>query len=225
MRLVIVLCLFFGTSLTAHAEQFRKAGDSEFSFSIPYNQGSQIEFEGGATADVSKDHGFGFGFNYFYTPQISWRVDTSWHSSQYVGKRKLEDDNSEQTFAHVYDGFSFTVGGEYYLTQGTVAPFVRGSLGWSYINSNIASRPPTGGCWWDPWWGYTCSVVQPTYSDTAWRYGAALGVRVAMGESAFVKASYSQDWVDISNTRGTPKSNTFTIEVGYKINTSYGSLF
>lgn len=224
MRLLLALCLLGGMALTAHAEQFRKSGDSEFSFFIPYNQGGLIEFEGGASADVSKDHGFGFGFNYFYTPQISWRIDTSWHSAQYLGTRQLEDEQTQQ-FSHVYDGFNFTFGGEYYLTQGKIAPFVSGRLGWSYINSNIASRPPTGGCWWDPWWGYICDVVQPTYSDTAWRYGAGIGVRAAMGESAFVKLSYSQDWVDISKAQGTPNSNTFTVEVGFKLDTNYGSLF
>lgn len=214
-------CLLF-TSVNTHAQ--RKAGDSEFSFYIPYSQGSTINFDGGASAELSKDHGFGFGFTYFFDSKMAMRFDSTWNSAHYTGTRILED-GSEKTFSNVYDAFNLSFGGDYYFMEGPISPFVTANIGWNYLNSNIPSAPATGVCWWDPWWGYVCDTVRPTYSDSSWSYGAGLGVRANVSKNAFLKLGYHQTWIDMRNTRSTPKTNTITLEFGFKLDTGAGMLF
>lgn len=95
-------------------------------------------------------------------------------------------------------------------------PFVEDGIGWSYIDSNVASGPPQGICWWHPWWGYICELFVDTLSSTEFSYGGALGFRYELVGNSFVKASYNYWLLDTGGPRVDPILETFRIEYGWR---------
>jgi opacity protein-like surface antigen len=81
--------------------------------------------------------------------------------------------------------------------DGPITPYVMGMIGYSFIDTNIPNGPTQGTCWWDPWYGYICNTWQPTFQDTAFAYGAAVGVRGELTEKFFIEGSYNLLWVDL----------------------------
>jgi hypothetical protein len=104
--------------------------------------------------------------------------------------------------------------GQYNILKGRVTPFLRASFGWTWVDSNIPSGPPVGGCWWDPWYGYICTSSQPTYASTDFAYGAAAGVRGEIGHAVYLEASYNVLWVD-TNRAGTQSMDGARVTFGW----------
>ena len=104
----------------------------------------------------------------------------------------------------------------YNFLPGQFSPFVTGALGWSWVDTNIATEPPQVGCWWDPWWGYVCSSFQDTRSIDGFSYQVGVGARYDFSDTLAVKGSYRMTWIDFDNAEGTPDFDGFTLSVGWK---------
>ena len=79
------------------------------------------------------------------------------------------------------------------------SPTRRRSLGWVSIDTNIATRPPVGYCWFDPWWGLRCDSVQPTHTTTEVGTAIGVGVRWSFSRRVFLDASVGREWIDFDN--------------------------
>jgi opacity protein-like surface antigen len=101
----------------------------------------------------------------------------------------------------------------YHFMTEAFTPFVQAGVGWSYLDSNIATGPPNSICWWDPWLGYVCDYYQNTFSDSRLSYSIAAGVRYELANSMFFRASYQQSWIDLSNSQDA-ELGSFHLEVG-----------
>lgn len=201
-----------------HAAMAGKKGDFEYSFIIPYTEDIDIEFAGGAQANIQGDIGFGFGISNFYSDQLVTKVDFTWNSSSYSAQRVLDDGNgTRESYSGSFNSFSLLFGGDYYITQSKISPFVSLNIGYSYIDSNIPSSTPASTCWWDAWYGYVCNTYTPTYDSDTWFYGGGLGIRLDVGDSHFVKIGYYEEWIDIDGSVGNTSFNTIRLEIGGKI--------
>ena len=80
-------------------------------------------------------------------------------------------------------------------------------------DSNIASGPPVGSCWWHPWWGYICNSWIPTYDRTSFSFGGGIGVRADVSRSFFLELSYNGLWVDFADS--TPGFDGIRLNVGW----------
>ena len=49
-------------------------------------------------------------------------------------------------------------------------------------------EPADTGCWWDPWWGYTCASFDDTYENTITRWSYGVGVRWDLSDTSVLKA-------------------------------------
>ena len=204
--------------LSANAQtNNRQSGTTEVSLIIPYSYSETIDFEGGASADIDGDHGFGIGFAYNIKHNLATKVDFVWHSRNYAATRVLDDgDNTTERYAGRLDDFNLRIGADYYLTSGRIAPFINGNAGWTFVDSNIPSGPPSSVCWWDPWLGYICSSSVPTHTDSSWFYGAGLGLRIDLGRSNFAKITYLETWVDdLNHTTDLPGFSSVRFEFGF----------
>ena len=104
----------------------------------------------------------------------------------------------------------------FHLLEGPLTPFATASLGWTWIDTNIATGPPELGCWWDPWWGQICTPIVDTASDDSASYGIGLGVRWDFGPGAFARVAYEQRYLDIQNANGTPDFGSVRFDIGAK---------
>lgn len=212
-----ILCLISMVVLTCMSSQAfaGREGRMEASLLFPYLMKKDIWFDGGATAEIGNDPGFGFGFAYNFSDQLAGRIDLTWNSVGYNAQRVLDDeDKTVQTLSGRLDTFNLLFGADYYFTRGKVAPFISGNFGWTFVDSNIASGPPQGVCWWDPWFGYICEGYQPTHNETNMFVGAGIGLRVNVARRNFIKAGFYQEYMEYKNAGGSEGTNTIRVEFG-----------
>jgi hypothetical protein len=200
------------------------AGESErpmrWQTSIPMTFTSGASYDSqGTSVDVNDDLGWGFGFGYHLNKMFMVGLDLTWLSANYNASVATDLDGDEIPddsidIGGTLDAANMQFVGQYNILGGRVTPFLRASLGWTWIDSNIPSGPTQGVCWWDPWWGYICDTWQPTFEDTSFAYGAAVGVRGELTERFFVEGSYNILWVDFDRG-GTQDLDGFRLNVGW----------
>lgn len=210
LKLTLVFC-FVMMAQMATAE---RAGHMDASFSMPYFLGKDFNFDGGASVDINSDPGFGFSMAYNVSNHLATRLDFSFNNVSYSGTRVLDDGaRTQDRILGSLDTFSLKIGGDYYVLPGNFTPFLHASLGWHYLDTNIASGPPGSFCWWDPWFGYICDGYQPTYTENNLVYGIGGGLRMDF-RSSFVKLGYHLDYLDVDNT-GSIDFETVKLEIGF----------
>ncbi|HEX4826238.1 MAG TPA: outer membrane beta-barrel protein [Candidatus Polarisedimenticolaceae bacterium] len=191
----------------------------QFSVPVTFTSGSSYDSQEGTSVDVDKDVGFGFGFGYNFSKKLMFGVDFTWINANY-NAHVVTDANgdgrpdSSIDVAGTLDAANLQFVAQYNILSGRITPFLRGSIGWTWIDSNIPSGPVQGGCWWDPWYGYICNTWQPTFSDSEFAYGVAAGVRAELGDRFFLEASYNILWIDFSKA-GTQDFDGVRLNMGW----------
>lgn len=194
----------------------RPQGDWEISASISFLNSGDASFEGGSRASFESDEGFRLAFDYSLTDAL-----------QVGGSLGMGQRNYEADIAGDQPGESFRAQGDldystlmatatYNFLQGPFRPFVTAGLGWSWVDTNIATGPPTVGCWWDPWWGYICSAWVNTRTLDGFAYQLGVGARYDFASNVSVRASYRIDWIDFEQAEGTPDFDGFELSVGWR---------
>jgi opacity protein-like surface antigen len=197
VQLSALLALSIGACGVASAQGDR-AGTWEAGFSIADVSGDTLTGQRpGVTLDVSDDFAWGGTASYNITNRLAVGGDFWFSSQDYEATRVL--DNTGQNTVSVsteLDVWTIQLKGTFNFLDGPFTPFVEAGAGWTDVDSNIPSGPPTTGCWWDPWWGYICSSFYETYSETRTSYLYGVGVRWDMGSDMVLKGSYSLMNVD-----------------------------
>lgn len=187
------------------------AGDSDredrWQLTIPvtYVESQSFSGQGGSTVDLSRDLAWGIGFGYNFDEHWYLGFETNWISAGYLASIPVDTDGDQvpddfERVGGILDAGAVGFVGQYNFLEKTVTPFVRASVGSTFIDSNIAAGPPQGICWWYPFWGYVCDVWQPTYSKSVFSYGAAIGVRADVNDRFFLEGTFNQHWADAKRT-------------------------
>jgi hypothetical protein len=204
----------------ATAADSQRTGRSQFSFPITFTSGSDYDSEGRSSVSVSDDVGWGLGFGYHVSENFQVGAEFTWIDASYdafiatdFDGDQISDDSIE--VSGVLDATNFQAFAQYNFLPRRLTPFVRGSFGWTWVDSNIPAGPSTGTCWWDPWWGYICDTWQPTFEDSSFSYGAAVGVRAELGTgNFFVEGSYNILWIDFERA-GSTDFDGFRLNAGW----------
>jgi opacity protein-like surface antigen len=192
------------------------AGTWETSLGITFQNSSDADFEGGTTAEFESDTAFRLAFDYSLSDPL--QVGASFG----MGTRDYEASIAGDTpgvFLDVkgdLEFMTFLVNGTYNFMSGPFRPFVTAGLGWSWVDTNIATELPETGCWWDPWYGYICTSWQDTKTLDGLTYGLGAGARYDFSDQVAVHASYRIDWIDFDQADGTPSFDGFELSVGWK---------
>ena len=206
-----------------------RAQSWDFSFGVIYQQadvaaGPGDTDPGAPQSSLEVDDEFGFGFNvgYHITDHLNVSADFEFLRPDYTAVVVTEANPPDgsppqtETINHRLNQFNGRLKGTYYFTDGPFVPYVEAGFGWTYVDSNVASGPPTGFCWWHPWWGYICESFVDTFSSTETTYGGALGVRYEMPGNSFIKASYNY-WVLVTGSqRADPTLESIRVEYGWR---------
>jgi opacity protein-like surface antigen len=198
--------------------QALEQGDWETSLGIAILNSSDADFEGGTSASFDSDSGFRFAIDYSLTDAL--QVGASFG----LGQRSYEatiaglgDDGTTSWEAKGdLDYTTLLFSGTYNLLDGPFRPFVTAGLGWSWVDTNIATEPPETGCWWDPWYGYICTTWVNTRTIDGFTYQLGIGARYDFSDTFAVHASYRIDWIDFDKSDGTPDFDGFDLSIGWK---------
>ena len=205
----------------ASAGAAERTGQWETRLGVLFQNSSDWDFDGGTTAEIDSDTSFLVGASYHLNENLELGGNIAFGQTDYDADIATDLNGDE-----IADGF-LSVSGEYESTtlmfdatwnflSGPFTPFVTGSLGWAWIDTNIADEPPQTGCWWDPWWGYVCTTFQDTKTLDGLAYGVGVGARYDFSDSLAVSASYRMGWVDLDKADGTPDMDSFLLQLGWK---------
>jgi opacity protein-like surface antigen len=213
------VALWLGASAASADAQTRRGDRWQFSIPINFTFSQTIDGEGESFVDVNNDIGWGFAFGYNFNEKFYLGGEVTWIRAGYDATIPYDDDGDQNPdgttrIGGTLDASSFQAVGQYNFLEGSLlTPFVRANLGGTYTDSNIASGPPVGSCWWHPWWGYICNSWIPTYDRTSFSFGGGIGVRADVSRSFFLELSYNGLWVDFADS--TPGFDGIRLNVGW----------
>lgn len=188
-------------SLAAHAD--RDTG-WEFGGELIYQDSQDISGDNGSAAALDDDIGLALTFGYRVNGNLEVQFGIDWNTVDYTANLVSEDfPNLEVGVDGELESFTTRVGVNYNFIDGPITPYVNGTIGYSFIDTNIPDGPPQTGCWWDPWYGQICGTWQSTRSLDKFIYGAGLGVRWDTSDTLSVRLEYQKRWIDASDA-GTP---------------------
>jgi opacity protein-like surface antigen len=179
-------------------------------------QSESVDFPGGSNIDTEDDLGFDFGFGYNVSDHLLFSGEMGWNTISYDGNILSAPPSPPDSDRISGELETASIGGSvtWHLLSGPLTPYVSGTLGWTWVDTNIAQGPPDIGCWWDPWWGQICAPVYDTVSDDAASYGLGVGIRWDFGPGGFARFGYDERWLDVENANGTPSFGSFRLEIG-----------
>jgi len=177
---------------------------------------ADVDFEGGTQAEIDSGLGFLFGVGYHYTDKLQFGSTFTFDQKDY--EAEIVGDQSGESFTSKgsLDTMSLMVDVAYNFLTGPLTPFVAGSVGWSWVDTNIATAPPEVGCWWHPWWGYVCTSWQDTRSLDGLAYELGVGMRYDFSDTLAADGSYKMRWVDFENAVDTPSFDGLQLNLIWK---------
>ncbi len=193
----------------------------EFSVSAVFQQADVAAGDGGSSLVVDDELGFGFNVGYNFSDHLSVSADFDFLKPRYSAVIITEPNPPDGSFDtttidHKMSQFNGRLKASYSFTNGPFFPYIEAGIGWTYLDSNVASGPPQGFCWWHPWWGYICESFVDTFSSTEFSYGGALGIRYDMAGGSFIKLSYNLWLLDTSGSRAEPELESYRLEYGWR---------
>ena len=211
---VVALAVVLLAGATAADAQYRE-GRWEFSLGTFYQLGTEVEAENGSTIDTSDDFGFTLGGGYNFSDRLATTFAFQWAGVGYDATG-MDEDGNDFDIRGKYDSFTLSANLVLNLADGPFVPYVGAGIGWTWIDTNIPSGPPTTGCWWDPWWGYVCYSSYPTETTDAFSYQALLGIRYEFdNDRTFLRLGYTSQWMDFSSASGTPRFDVIVLDIGW----------
>ena len=211
---VVALAVVLLAGATTADAQYRE-GRWEFSLGTFYQLGTEVEAENGSTIDTSDDFGFTLGGGYNFSDRLATTFAFQWAGVGYDATG-MDEDGDDFDIRGKYDSFTLSANLVLNLADGPFVPYVGAGIGWTWLDTNIPSGPPTTGCWWDPWWGYVCYSSYPTETTDAFSYQALLGIRYEFdNDRTFLRLGYTSQWMDFSSASGTPRFDVIVLDIGW----------
>ncbi len=211
LMIALALVLIAGAGI---ADAQSREGRWEFALGLTYQLSTDLGFESGSTIDTDNDFGFVMDFGYNFSDKLAVDFGLLYAGVGYdaIG---IDEDGAEFGISGTYDTWTFASNLIYHFSEGRVTPYIGAGIGYTWVDTNVPTGPPSTGCWWDPWWGYVCYTTYPTKTEGAFSYQALLGLRYEFNDMTFMKFSYTSQWMDFTNASGTPRFDIIGVEVGW----------
>jgi opacity protein-like surface antigen len=184
-------------SLSAYAD--RDTG-WEFGGELIYQDSQEIDGDNGSSASIDSDIGLALTFGYRFSERVELTMGLDWNNVDYTAELVSGTLPISVGVEGELESFTPRVGVNFNFMEGPFTPYVNGTIGYTFIDTNIPDGPPQTGCWWDPWYGQICGTWQSTRSLEEFVYGAGLGVRYDVNDAWSVKFEYQKRWIDADSS-------------------------
>lgn len=178
----------------------------DFGGEVIYQFSHDIHFEGGSFAALDDDIGLALSFGYRFTPRLELLIGVDWNVVDYSIDVAPGDAAAGLGFSGTgeVEYWNPRVGLNFNFLEGDLTPYVTGTVGWSFIDTNIPDSPPQSACWWDPWWGYYCGTYVSTRSIDELTYSLGAGMRWDVSSMFTLRLGYEKHWLDLGQATSTP---------------------
>jgi opacity protein-like surface antigen len=217
MRTRILICAAALSALCSAAAHAEREVGWDFGGALIYQDSQDINFNGGSRASIDDDLGLALVFAYRFSPRLELTFGMDWNEIDYRVD-VASDPPSSLNFSANGDLESFTpyVGLNFNFMETDFTPYIGGTVGWAFIDTNIPSGPPQSACWWDPWYGYACGTWQETRNIDELMYSAGAGVRWDVSETISLRFGYEHRWLDLGEATSTPGFDQLRFAVSAK---------
>jgi opacity protein-like surface antigen len=198
---------------TAHSAN-REAG-WEAGFDVVYQLSKTMDFENGTQVDFDDDVGVSFTFGYRVNPHIELQFALDWSDLDYYATLATEDFGVLAVQGEM-EYFTPRANLQWNLYSGSFTPFVMAGVGYSFIDTDIPTGRPQTGCWWDPWYGYMCTTVQPTKTTEEFTYQAGFGIRMDVSSTLSLRLAVERHFIDIGAATGSPYVDQAKLGISFR---------
>lgn len=182
---------------------------------VNYLNTSDIDFDGGTTAEFDSSVGFMVGIGYDLSDHFEVGANFTYYERDY--EADIAGDVPGEVFpvSGGIDSMGAMFDLTYNMMTGPFTPFLTTGVGWNWVDTRIPTEPPQVGCWWNPWYGYICSGFQDTKTVDGLAYELGAGARYRFNEAISLSGSYRMVWVDFKKADGTPSFDGFQLVLGW----------
>lgn len=191
-----------------------RAGTLEFILPILFSPSTSFDGEGGSSATLNSDVGFGVGLAYNLNDHFQFGGLITWSDRSYnatIGN----SDGTRRNASGRLDASTVALNLTYFFMPSGITPFVTAGIGSTFVDTNIQDGAPTTSCWWDPWYGYICNSFTPTKTQNALSYSAGVGMRFDVNRNFSLQGSYNRMWIDYS--QGTPEIDGWRLDLVFRM--------
>jgi opacity protein-like surface antigen len=211
-----VALIVAGASL-AHAEPLmrpsERAGMWDFTIQTRYTAAHTFNGEGGSKLAVEDDLGWGFGVGYNVNERLNIGGFVSWRTLDYTATDISKTDATIKTnYSGWLDTGNFAASAIFNLLPKALTPYAQGTIGWALIDTNIPSGI-SGGCYWDPWWGYICGNYATTFGEDGVAYSLGGGLSLQPLDIFFLRVGYDRMWIDMNGAAKT--ADMIRVDAGF----------
>lgn len=197
------LYFFLGIAWSAAAVAERQPG-WEYGADIIFQASQDIGFNGGSQASLDDDFGIALVITHRFSKRLELMFGLDWNRIDYDVDIASATPGRLPFSAHGdLEAFTPRVGINFNFLEGDLTPYITGSVGYSFIDTNIPDGPPQTGCWWDPWYGNICTTWQETRSIDEFSYGVGAGLRWDLSTWT-LRFGYEKHWLDLGKATSTP---------------------
>ena len=209
---LLVLACAGAAGMARAQEPSCRAEKWDISGAMIYSLASDFDGARGSRVEVDDDLGFGFAGGYNFNRYFQLGGSFNWDSRSY-NTTGIGSDGSALQYDNELEATTLGLNGYYFILPGNITPFVAGSVGYTFVDSNIQNGPTETYCYYDPWWGDYCDTYTPTRAESGLSYGAGVGLRVDINEQFSLQLSYNKAWLDVRDTVETPGFDTIRLDV------------
>lgn len=215
-KIVTILVLLSFSQISLGSDRNVREGRFELSVYLADTGSEKLSGEGGASLDLDGDTGFGFTFGYHFNENFLLSFDFMTTEPDYLAITGTQTEQDQRTaISHYMKINQSQLNATYHFGQNALTPFISAGIGWTYIDSNVQSGPPSGTCWFDPfWWTYICDEFVPTYDDTNFSYNLGAGLRYDFTSNFFIRGAYNMNFSEIGEDQSFDIS-AVKLDVGY----------
>ena len=181
-----------------------------------YQLNASADFEGGTAAEFASSTGFMVGIGYDLTSRFEIGTNFSYDRRNYDASIAGDDPGEVFPVSGRLDSLGVLFDLTYNFMSGPLSPFVVTGVGWNWVDTNIATRPPQIGCWWNPWYGYVCTSFQDTKTIDGLTYQLGAGLRYHLSDSFSLSGSYRMSWVNFPNATSMPTFDGLNLFLGWR---------
>jgi len=221
IRSVMILVMLLGPlSIAAQGtflpQSMDRAGSWEASLALGNQSSEYVSGPEDTFVDVDSSASFGFGVHYNFNNHLSLGGEFQYVEPDYSARWSDGGSNSG-TIDHEATIITVQLRGIWNILKGPLTPYLEASLGWTDMDSNVVSSgPPSGGCWWDPWWGYICTGFYDTYSESNLSYSVGAGGRWDISPRFALRGGYLRQFIDAGSRVSDPEFNMARIELLFR---------
>jgi opacity protein-like surface antigen len=212
MFLKLVFAAIAGLALCIPAAQAANrgnngAGSLEFNVPLNYMGSNSQTFSDGSSATTNAAFGLGFGMGYNFNDHFQVNGQFSWSARNYKATVVPVPPATQTNYSNTMYTSTISVNAVYYFMTGDFTPFVSGGIGSTFLDSNIIDPSGgSGGCYYYPYYGYSCYTPTKTSTNVSYNYG--LGVRMDVNRGFAIEGSWNQLNIDTSQG-GSPKMDVW----------------